>query len=44
LKRILLEHDYDAELRLREIGRNREIEFISCAGLVDNDKLMEHQT
>ena len=41
LKRILLEHDYDAELRLREIGRNREIEFISCAGLVDNDKLME---
>ena len=41
LKRILLEHDYDAELRLREIGRNREVEFISCAGLVDNDKLME---
>lgn len=41
LKRILLEHDYDAELRLREIGRNRDVEFISCAGLVDNDKLME---
>jgi len=41
LKRILLEHDYDAELRLREIGRNREVEFISCAGLVENDKLME---
>ena len=41
LRRILLEHDYDAELRLREIGRNREVEFISCAGLVDNDKLME---
>ena len=38
LKRILLEHDYDAELRLREIGRNREVEFISCAGLVENDK------
>jgi len=41
LRRILLEHDYDAELRLREIGRNREVEFISCAGLVENDKLME---
>lgn len=40
LRRILLEHDYDAELRLREIGRNRDVEFISCAGLVDNDKLM----
>lgn len=41
LRRILLEHDYDAELRLREIGRNREVEFISCAGIVENDKLME---
>ena len=40
LKNILLEHDYDAELRLRERGRNRDVEFISCKGLVDNERLM----
>ena len=41
LEKILLEHDYDAERRLRETGRNRQVRFISCKGLVDNEKLME---
>ena len=41
LDRILLEHDVDAERRLREIGWNREVKFISCSGLVKNKTLME---
>ena len=41
LENILLEHDYDAESRLREMGRPRQIKFISCKGLVANKKLME---
>ncbi len=41
LGKILLEHDYDAELRLREIGKDRDVEFISCKGLVQNETLME---
>lgn len=41
LDRVLLEHDFDAEYRLREMGRNREVKFISCRGLVANKTLME---
>ena len=41
LDRILLEHDYDAESRLREMGQKREVKFISCKGLVENKTLME---
>ena len=41
LKRILLEHDLDAELRLRERGNRREVKFISCKGLVMNRILMD---
>ena len=41
LERILLEHDHDAEYRLREMGRNRDVKFISCKGLVANEELME---
>ena len=41
LENVLLEHDYDAESRLREMGRARPIKFISCKGLVANKKLME---
>jgi len=40
LHKILLEHDYDAERRLREIGKDRDVEFISCKGLVANETLM----
>lgn len=41
LDRLLTEHDYDAESRLREMGRLREVKFISCKGLVSNRALME---
>ena len=41
LKNILLEHDYEVESRLREQGIVRDIRFISCRGLVKNQKLME---
>ncbi len=41
LDRMLFEHDFDAERMLRESGRNREVKFISCKGLVENSVLME---
>ena len=41
LSNLLLEHDFDAERRLREMGRDRDIRFISCKGLVSNQTLME---
>ena len=41
LGRILFEHDYDAESRLREMGRRRDVRFISCRGLAANSTLME---
>ena len=41
LDRILFEHDLDAEYRLREMGRDRDVKFISCKGLVTNKTLME---
>ncbi|MBP5293883.1 MAG: phosphoenolpyruvate synthase [Clostridia bacterium] len=41
LDRVLLEHDYEAESRLRESGRGREVKFISCRGLVENKTLMD---
>ena len=41
LENVLLEHDYEAESRLREMGRPRQIKFISCKGLVANKQLME---
>ncbi|MCR5796326.1 MAG: PEP/pyruvate-binding domain-containing protein [Eubacterium sp.] len=41
LEKLLFEHDYDAESRLREMGRPRDVRFISCKGLVANEMLME---
>ena len=41
LDKIFLEHDFDAERRLREMGRGRNVKFISCKGLVDHQILME---
>ena len=40
LKRLLLEHDYDAERMFQDRGQYREIYFISCCGLVKNSELM----
>ena len=37
----LLEHDYEVEQRLRELGTNRSVRFISCKGLVSNRRMME---
>ena len=41
LDRLLLEHDFDTESRLRDMGRRQEVKFISCKGLVENKVLME---
>ena len=41
LEKILLEHDTEAESRLREMGRRREVKFISCKGLVANSPMMD---
>ena len=40
LKKILLEHDFDAERRFRDMGRRESVTFISCKGLVGNKTLM----
>ena len=40
MERILLEHDSDTERRLREMGRKVQVRFISCEGLVKNEKIM----
>ena len=37
----VLEHDWEAESSFRERGENRNIQFISCLGLVRNRALME---
>ncbi|MBO4927720.1 MAG: phosphoenolpyruvate synthase [Clostridiales bacterium] len=41
LENTLLEHDYEAERRLREIRMDRQVKFISCIGLVKNKQLMD---
>ena len=41
MKKLLFEHDWDAERQFRERGSNREILFVSCAGLVKNKALMQ---
>ncbi len=41
LQDVLLEHDCEAESRLREMGRPRPVRFISCKGLVSNGRLMD---
>ncbi len=41
LSRLLFEHDYDTETMFRERGQNRQCLFVSCEGLVRNERLME---
>ena len=41
LEKLLIEHDTEAESRLREMGRRRDVKFISCRGLVANAPLMD---
>ena len=40
-KRMVLEHDFDAERTFRERGQHREILFASCEGLVRNKAFTE---
>ena len=40
LKRLLFEHDYETERMYRERGQTRDIEFVSCQGIVENELLM----
>ena len=42
LKKLLLEHDHDAENMFRERGQNRTIEFISCQGIVSKEIIMQN--
>jgi hypothetical protein len=35
-KQAVMEHDYEAESRLREMGIGRDVWFISCQGLLEN--------
>lgn len=36
-KRMVLEHDYEAENRLRQMGRRREVWFVSCQKLLETE-------
>lgn len=40
-KNQLMEHDYEAERIFRDRGQEREISFVSCQGLVKNERLMK---
>ena len=35
-KKMVLEHDWEAEYRLRELGRPRDVWFVSCQKLLEN--------
>lgn len=41
LKKLLFEHDFDTERVFRERGQSRDIEFVSCHGIVAKDDLMK---
>ena len=41
LKKLLFEHDRDAERMFSERGQSRDIEFVSCQGIVEKEDLMK---
>ncbi len=41
LKKLLFEHDFDTERIFRERGQSRDIEFVSCQGIVAKEDLMK---
>ncbi|MBO7565209.1 MAG: phosphoenolpyruvate synthase [Clostridiales bacterium] len=41
MKRLLFEHDYITERMFRERGMARDIEFVSCLGIVEKETLMK---
>ena len=40
MKKLLFEHDFDTERMYREQGHSRDIEFVSCQGIVEKEDLM----
>ena len=40
LNRLLLTHNYETEAHFREMGSNRDILFVTCDGLTNNEALM----
>ena len=44
MKRLLFEHDYDTERMFMERGQQRDIEFVSCQGIVEKAALMQQMT
>ena len=40
MKKLLFEHDFDTERIFRERGQSRDIEFVSCQGIVEKEDLM----
>ncbi len=40
MKKLLFEHDYDTERTFQERGQSRDIEFVSCQGIVEKADLM----
>lgn len=41
MKKLLFEHDHDTERMYRERGQSRDIEFVSCQGIVEKEELMK---
>ena len=41
IKNALFEHDYDAEMYFSNMGRDREVTFVSCLGLAENKSMMD---
>ena len=44
VKRLLFEHDFETERMFREQGRDMDIEFVSCQGIVEKDDLMKQMS
>lgn len=40
-KNTVIEHDWDAESRLKERGQYREVVFVNCNGIVNNDEFIK---
>lgn len=41
-KKLVLERDYDAESRLAQMGRRREVWFVSCQKLLENQQFTDY--
>lgn len=41
-KKLIFEHDFDAESMFRERGESKKVEFVSCQGIVEKEELMQN--